>query len=90
MGTFGAEDHEVGDVDDAYAECGDEFAEEGGCGDDFEGDFYADADEDAGRESQTGIANQRWLVTYTSGSTPPSVLANFQIEAPAMQCCKRL
>ena len=42
-----AQDHQVGDVDDAEAEGGAEPAEEGGGGDDLEGDFDADTAEDA-------------------------------------------
>ena len=51
--AFLAEDHQVGDVDDAEAEGGAELAEEGGGGDDLEGDFDADAAEDAGVVSVT-------------------------------------
>lgn len=39
----GAEDHEIGDVDDADTEFWDEFAEEGGSSDDFESNLHTNA-----------------------------------------------
>ena len=44
--AVGAEDHEVGDVDDTDPECGDLLAEERRGGNDLEGHLHTDTDED--------------------------------------------
>lgn len=53
-----AKDHEIRDVDDADAEFRDEFAEEGGGGDDFEGDFHTNANKSDVRVNTTVGASE--------------------------------
>ena len=87
MRGLGSEDHEVRHVHDANTKVGHLFTEEGGRSDHFEGDFDTNADENTIVFDVNNILSNRMeAATYTSGLTPSSVLANFQMDAPATQC----